>query len=114
MRYIGAYLLAVLGGNANPDAAAVKAILAAQNVTVDAAVLDKLIGELNGKNVEELIEAGKKKLASVAVAAAPAAAAPAAAAAAPAKEDKKEEKKKQDEDDDAGGMSLDLFGDDGY
>ena len=89
MRYIGAYLLAVLGGNANPDAAAVKAILAAQNVTVDDALLNKLVGELNGKNIEELIEAGKTKLASVAsaapAAAAPVAAAPAAAAA-PAKE----------------------------
>jgi large subunit ribosomal protein LP2 len=114
MRYIGAYLLAVLGGNANPDAAAIKAILAAQDVAVDAAVLDKLIGELKGKNVEELIAAGKSKLASVAVAAAPAATSAAPVAAAAPAAETKEEKKKNDDDDDAGGMSLDLFGDDGY
>ena len=119
MRYIGAYLLAVLGGNANPDAAAVKAILNSQSVTVDESRLNQLVSELSGKNVEEIIEAGKKKLASVSVAAAPAAAAataaaPAASAAAAKSEPAKEEKKKDDEDDDAGGMALDLFGDDGY
>jgi ribosomal protein L12E/L44/L45/RPP1/RPP2 len=35
MRLIAAYLLAVLGGNPNPDAAAIKNILNAAEVSVD-------------------------------------------------------------------------------
>ena len=75
----------------------------------DAANVEKLLGELAGKDVGELIEAGRKKLQSVpsgaAVAAAPAAGGAAAAAgggaAAPAK---KEEPSEEDED-----MGFSLF-----
>lgn len=60
----------------------------------EAANIQKLIGELKGKDVAEIIAAGTEKLASVS-AAAPAAAAGAPAAAAPAAAaGKKEEKKK--------------------
>jgi ribosomal protein L12E/L44/L45/RPP1/RPP2 len=74
-------------------------------------ILSQVINELKGKNVEEVIAEGNKKLASVpsggAVAAAPAAAAaaaPAAAAAAPAAKAPPKKKTTSDED-----MGFGLF-----
>ena len=91
MRYVAAYLLAVLAGNQSPDAAAVEKILSSVGVKVEQANLTKVVNELKGKSIEELIQQGTAKLASVP--AAPAGgAAPAAAAAAPAA--KKEEPSK--------------------
>jgi len=80
MRYVAAYLLAVLGGNANPSEADIKKILSSVGIDVDAESAKKVVGQLKGKNLEELIAEGKKKLSSM-PAAGPA---PAAAAAAPA------------------------------
>jgi len=65
MRIIAAYLLAVLGGNDKPDAKAVKAILDSVGATADDAQLTKLIGELSGKDINEVIAEGQKKLATV-------------------------------------------------
>jgi hypothetical protein len=64
----------------------------AVGVEAEAEKVSKLLSELEGKDLSEVLAAGKKKLASV-PAAGPAAAAPAAggAAAAPAAEAKKEE-----------------------
>jgi len=106
MRYVAAYLLAVLGGNASPSAADVKAIISSVGIDAEDEKLNKVIDELKGKSVEELIAAGSEKLASVPSgggAAAPAAAA-AGGGAAPAAEAKKEEKKEEseEEDDDMG------------
>ena len=42
MRYVAAYLLATLGGNATPSAADVKAILSSVGIEADAAKLDKV------------------------------------------------------------------------
>ena len=68
------------------------------SVDTDSDRLDKLISELEGKDVNELIQQGSSKLASVpsggGAAAAPAAAA--AGGAAPAAEEKKEEKKEEE------------------
>merc|ERR1719396_266198 len=89
MRYVAAYLLAVLGGNASPKAADIKAIVSSVGIDADDEKLNKVIEELSGKNVEELMAEGAKKLASVPSGGG--AAAPAAAAAAPAKEEEKEE-----------------------
>ncbi|KAJ3366989.1 60S acidic ribosomal protein P2 [Allomyces javanicus] len=95
MKHIAAYLLAVLGGKTAPTAADVSAILASVGVDADSAQLNKVIAELDGKNVEEVIAEGMTKLASVpsggAAAAAPAAGAAAAeAVAAPVEEEKEE------------------------
>jgi len=103
MKYIAAYMLAVLGGKAEPTAEDVKAILKSVDASIEDEKLSTLIEALKGKNLEELIAAGKEKMSSVAVCAAPAAgaAAPAAAeAAAPAAEEKKEEKKEEEEEED--------------
>ena len=90
MRYVAAYLLAALGGNASPSEADVKKILSSVGVDVDAASLKKVVDELKGKNIEELMDAGRKKLATMpAGGAAPAAAAAGGAAPAAAGGDKK-------------------------
>jgi len=65
MKHVAAYMLAALGGNANPSAADVKKILNAVGAKVDDACLDKVVSELNGKNLEELVAAGAAKLATV-------------------------------------------------
>lgn len=106
MRYVSAYLLAVLGGNATPSNADLQKILSSVGIEVDDERLNKVINELKGKSVEELIAQGREKLSSMpsgggaAVSSAPTAGAPAAA------EEKKEEKKKESEseasDDDMG------------
>ena len=67
MRYIAAYLLLQLGGNANPDAAAVKKLLDVVGVETDSDRLNKLLSELKGKSIDELIKEGSSKLASVGV-----------------------------------------------
>ncbi|XP_055637743.1 60S acidic ribosomal protein P2 [Toxorhynchites rutilus septentrionalis] len=108
MRYVAAYLLAVLGGNASPSNADIEKILSSVGVEADSARVTKVVNELKGKSVEELIASGREKLSSMpaggAAPAAGAAAAGGAAAAAPAEEKKKEEKKEESEseDDDMG------------
>ncbi|XP_069800492.1 large ribosomal subunit protein P2-like [Dendropsophus ebraccatus] len=111
MRYVAAYLLATLGGNSSPSAKDIKKILSSVGVDADEDRVDKVVSELGGKNLDELINSGLSKLCSVpsggAVAAAPASAAPAAGgAAAPEKkeEEKKEESEESDED-----MGFGLF-----
>jgi len=108
MRVISAVLLAKLGGNANPGAADVKKILSSVGVEADAADVERLMKELEGKDIDELIAAGREKLQSVpsggAAAAAPAAGGAAAGGAAPAAEAKKEEPSEEDED-----MGFSLF-----
>lgn len=105
MRYVAAYLLAVLGGNASPSNADIEKILSSVGVEADSTRVTKVVNELKGKSVEELIASGREKLSSMpAGGAAPAAAAAGGAAAAAPAEEKKEEKKEESEseDDDMG------------
>jgi large subunit ribosomal protein LP2 len=109
MKLLAAYLLLGLGGNTSPSAADVKAVLESVGIEADSERLDKLISELEGKDINELIASGSEKLASVpsggAGAAAPAAGGAAAASAdAPAAEEKVEEKEESDDD-----MGFGLF-----
>lgn len=60
MRYVAAYLLAVLGGKASPAAADIEKILGSVGIEADGEKLKKVIGELNGKSIDELISQGKK------------------------------------------------------
>ena len=107
MKYIAAYLLAQLGGDASPSIEKVTKILESVGIQVDGAALDALLAKLNGKDIAELIKEGSSKLAVVGGGSA-APAAGGAAAAAPA-EEKKEEKKEEEEVEMAGGFD-DLFG----
>ncbi|KAG2423248.1 hypothetical protein HXX76_015504 [Chlamydomonas incerta] len=104
MRVVSAYLLAVLGGKASPTADDVNKILSSVGVEAEAEKVNKLISELEGKNLAEVIAAGRSKLASVPSGGAVAAAAPSggAAPAAGAPAPKKEEKKEPSEEEDMG------------
>ncbi|XP_018935654.1 60S acidic ribosomal protein P2-like [Cyprinus carpio] len=100
MRYVAAYLLAALGGKESPSTGDIKKILDSVGIEADDTRMSKVVSELNGKNLEEVIAQGFSKLASVpsgGAVAASSAAAPSAAAAAPAAEEKKEEKKEESE-----------------
>ncbi|XP_038663420.1 60S acidic ribosomal protein P2-like [Scyliorhinus canicula] len=106
MRYVAAYLLAVLGGNEAPSSKDIKKILDSVGIEADDERLNKVISELKGKNVDDVITAGNAKLASVPAGGVVSAGATggAAPAAAVAVEEKKEEKKEESEesDDDMG------------
>lgn len=111
MKHLAAYLLLGLGGNTAPSADDVKALLESVGIESDSERLQKLISELEGKDITELIAEGSTKLASVpsggAGGAAPAAGGAAAGGAAPAEEkveEKAEEKEESDED-----MGFGLF-----
>lgn len=106
MKYIAAYALLVLGGNASPKAADVEKVLKEAGIKSEAEHVEKLITALAGKPFHELVASGTAKISAMgSVAAAPAGGAPAAATKAAAKEEPKEE---EAADVDMGG----LFGDD--
>ncbi|PLN81382.1 60S acidic ribosomal protein P2-A [Aspergillus taichungensis] len=107
MKHLAAYLLLGLAGNESPSAADIKGVLSAVGIDADEERLSKLISELEGKNINELIAQGAEKLASVPSGGAGAAAAPAAAAAGgeAAPEEKKEEEKEESDED----MGFGLF-----
>ncbi|XP_077419821.1 large ribosomal subunit protein P2-like [Vanacampus margaritifer] len=111
MRYVAAYLLSALGGNENPDAKHIKKILESVGIEADDTRLEKVLSQLKGKKVNDVIAAGVGKLASMPAGGAVAVATSAvsssgggAAAPAAAQEKKKEEKKEESEesDDDMG------------
>ncbi|KAG7564445.1 hypothetical protein ISN44_As10g012110 [Arabidopsis suecica] len=112
MKVAAAFLLAVLGGNANPSADNIKNIIGAVGADVDGESIELLLKEVSGKDIAELIASGREKLASVpsgaggAVSAAPSSGGGAGAgpAAAEKKEAKKEEKEESDDD-----MGFSLF-----
>ncbi|KAL5104419.1 60S acidic ribosomal protein P2 [Taenia crassiceps] len=122
MRYLAAYLLAQLGGTGRPQDSDIKNILSSVGIECEQERAKLVIDQLHGKNVHDLINAGKEKMSTVSFGAAPVAAAatapsggaPAAPAAeapkggekaaAPAKEEKKEESEESDAD-----MGFSLF-----
>ncbi|KAI0144658.1 putative ribosomal protein P2 [Xylariaceae sp. FL1272] len=109
MKHLAAYLLLGLGGNTSPSASDVKSVLESVGIEADDDRLEKLLSELDGKDVNELIAEGSTKLASVPSggaggAAAGGAAAGGAAAAEEKAEEKEEEKEESDED-----MGFGLF-----
>ncbi|XP_040612121.1 60S acidic ribosomal protein P2-like [Mesocricetus auratus] len=110
--YVASYLLAALGGNSSPSTKDIKKILDCVGIEADNDRLNKVISELNGKNIEDVIAQGVSKLASVpaggavAVSAAPGSAAPAASSAPDAAEKKEEKKEESEESDDNMGFGL--------
>ncbi|KAK7284886.1 hypothetical protein RJT34_19640 [Clitoria ternatea] len=113
MKVIAAYLLAVLGGNTTPSADDLKEILGSVGADANDGNISHFLSEVKGKDIAEVIAAGREKLASVpsggggavAVSAAPGGGGGAAPAAAePKKEEKVEEKEESDDD-----MGFSLF-----
>jgi len=59
MRYVAAYLLASLGGKAAPSAADLDKILSSVGIESEGDKVKKVLAELKGKDLEQLIEEGK-------------------------------------------------------
>ena len=59
MRYVSAYLLAVLGGNESPSAADLKNILDSVGIEVDDDLAGKVVNNLKGKSLDELMAEGE-------------------------------------------------------
>ncbi|KAJ5881991.1 Ribosomal protein 60S, partial [Penicillium soppii] len=108
MKYLAAYLLLALAGNEAPSSADIKAVLSSVGIDAEGDRLEKVISELQGKDLQELIAEGSTKLASVpsgGAGAAPAAAAASGGAAAAPAEEKAEEKEEESDED----MGFGLF-----
>lgn len=54
MKYLAAYLLLQLGGNESPAASDIKSVLESVGIDAESERLDKLISELEGKNIQEV------------------------------------------------------------
>merc|ERR1712080_269745 len=68
MKVIGAYMLAVVGGNASPSVADCKKILSSMNIQLDGDAekrLNDLVDEMAGKDFAEVLAAGEKKLSKI-------------------------------------------------
>lgn len=63
MKHLAAYLLLQLGGNETPSKEEITAALATVGVLVDDERLDKLLADLEGKNVADVMAEGKLLLA---------------------------------------------------
>ncbi|XP_055832644.1 60S acidic ribosomal protein P2-like [Solanum dulcamara] len=111
MKVIAAYLLAVLGGNTSPTEKDLKKILGSVGAEADDDRIQLLLSQVEGKDITELIAAGREKLASVpSGGGAVAVAAPSGGGgAAPAAEEKKEEKKVEEKEESDDDMGFSLF-----
>lgn len=54
MKHLAAYLLLGLAGNTSPSASDVKEVLSSVGIDADDERLDKLISELEGKDINEV------------------------------------------------------------
>merc|ERR1719357_1065918 len=62
MKYVAAYLMAALAGKESPSAADIKKILESVESEYDESIASKLVSELEGKTIHEVIAEGKEKL----------------------------------------------------
>merc|ERR1712146_332287 len=58
-KHLAGYMMLVLGGNASPSKEDVTKALGAVGVEVDEDRLDKMLADLEGKDLDELLESGK-------------------------------------------------------
>lgn len=61
MKNIAAYLLLQLGGKSTPTAADITSVLEAAGAEVDSSRIEKLIGELEGKDINEVRPSGARR-----------------------------------------------------
>eukprot|EP01123_Difflugia_compressa_P014084 TRINITY_DN69_c0_g1_i2.p1 TRINITY_DN69_c0_g1~~TRINITY_DN69_c0_g1_i2.p1 ORF type:complete len:117 (-),score=44.21 TRINITY_DN69_c0_g1_i2:133-483(-) len=116
MRHVAAYLLAKLGGKENPTEADITTILEAAGVEADTEKISKLLSELEGKDLNEVLAAGRAKLSAVpsggggggARSGGAAASSASSGGGAPKQEEEAEKEKEPSEEEEA--MTFDLFG----
>merc|ERR1719282_583417 len=102
MKYLGAYLMSVIGGNESPTSDDIKCILDAGGISYEQNMIDMVIERMAGKSVHEMINEGYGKFAACGGGGAVAAAA-GGAAEADASAGKKEEKKVEEEEEESRG-----------
>lgn len=102
MKYVAAYLMAALAGKESPSADDIKAILDSVDSEYDEGIASKLVSELEGKVVHEVVKAGKEKLKGFGGGGG------GGGGAAPAAEKKEEKKVVEEEEEEE--MEFDLFG----
>eukprot|EP00928_Gymnodinium_smaydae_P055981 TRINITY_DN3943_c0_g1_i2.p2 TRINITY_DN3943_c0_g1~~TRINITY_DN3943_c0_g1_i2.p2 ORF type:complete len:114 (+),score=57.49 TRINITY_DN3943_c0_g1_i2:83-424(+) len=111
MRYPAAYLMAVLAGNESPTTKDIKKILESVEAEYDEEVAQKMVSELEGKTIDEVIKAGKEKLKGFGGGGGGGGGGGAAAGGSgAAAEAKAEEKKVVEEEEEEEDMDFDLFG----
>ena len=108
MKHIAAYMLLKLGGK-DPSADAITAVIAAAGGEADADAVAKLVADMEGKDIDELLASGMEKLKDVPMGGGGGGGGGGAAGGADA-EEKEEEKEEEEEMDLSGGM--DMFGGD--
>mmetsp|Transcript_6143 Transcript_6143/g.9940 ORF Transcript_6143/g.9940 Transcript_6143/m.9940 type:complete len:116 (+) Transcript_6143:70-417(+) len=64
MKYLGAYLMAVIGGKENPTPEDIKAILEAGGIAFEEDMVSMVCEKMSGKQAHELISAGYGKFAA--------------------------------------------------
>jgi len=101
MKYLAAYLLATLGGNASPSEKDIKKIISTIGADVDDEKVAAVVAALNGKDIDEVIADGFSKLSAAPVASGSSGAAADSGAAA-AEEETKEEEEEEESDSDMG------------
>ncbi|KAI9831366.1 MAG: 60S acidic ribosomal protein P2 [Phylliscum demangeonii] len=115
MKHLAAYLLLGIGGNTSPSADDIKAVLDSVGIEADDDRLSKLLSELEGKQIQDLINEGSTKLASVPSggggggAAAATSGGGADSGGAPAADGKKEEAKEEEKEESDEDMGFGLF-----
>jgi len=66
MKHLAAYLLLNLAGNASPSASDIKEVLGSVGVEADTERLEKLLSELEGKDISEVhIQCQSKNIAEI-------------------------------------------------
>ena len=65
MKEVAAYMMLVLGGSATPSAEDVTKVIEAAGGEADADKVTSLINDMEGKDFNELLEAGREKLKDV-------------------------------------------------
>merc|ERR1719198_1445722 len=104
MKYLAAYMLLVLGGNATPAKDDVSKLLADSGVDVDDKELSFLYEKLGEKSIDELIEEGKEKLVTIGGGGGGGGAAGGAGGDAAAAEEEEEEEEEEEVDVGGGGL----------
>mmetsp|Transcript_30057 Transcript_30057/g.74004 ORF Transcript_30057/g.74004 Transcript_30057/m.74004 type:complete len:112 (+) Transcript_30057:50-385(+) len=82
MKHVAAFLLAQLGGKTEPSAEDITKILGSVGIEAESDKLDALLGNLKGRDILEVIAAGRTKMSAMPSGGGGGAAAPVAAAAA--------------------------------
>eukprot|EP00746_Dinoflagellata_sp_MGD_P160423 gnl/MRDRNA2_/MRDRNA2_87164_c0_seq1.p2 gnl/MRDRNA2_/MRDRNA2_87164_c0~~gnl/MRDRNA2_/MRDRNA2_87164_c0_seq1.p2 ORF type:complete len:113 (+),score=51.05 gnl/MRDRNA2_/MRDRNA2_87164_c0_seq1:96-434(+) len=110
LKYVSAYLMAALGGKDAPTEKDIKKILDAAECEYDADVASKLVSELEGKTIHEVIAANREKLKNFGGGGGGGGGAAAAPAAGGGEAKKEEAKKVVEEEEEEEDMDFDLFG----